>query len=93
MSHQVMDHATETTDKRFPYQVREFKLFTFSSLHGKYQVKDKKIIFRSEVCLEVASPDAFMIRKLKNNLQNYGMDFGQNHIKLEFFIPLRGSTR
>lgn len=70
----------EMADRGVSYDVREFKLFTFSSLHGRYQIKDRKIIFRNEVSLEISSPDVFMIRKLKNNFQNYGISFGQNRI-------------
>lgn len=43
---------------------RSFKLFTFGELKGKYTVRDKSIIYFSDVSLEIRSADAYFIQLL-----------------------------
>ncbi len=43
-------------NKGFKYLKRNFKLFTFSKIFGKYKIKDKNIIFYDKVWLKIASP-------------------------------------
>lgn len=67
-------------DNGFSYGSRSYKLFCFSLLQGKYEIVDKKIIFRNEVFFEVRSPDIFMIRILADSISRNGIDYGELHV-------------
>lgn len=63
------------------YEKRNYKLFTFGLLHGKYQVKEKKIIFQESVQFEVRSVDDYFIFQLQKNLVTHGIRFGSKYFK------------
>lgn len=65
--------------KGYALQYRQFRLFTFSLLHGKYSIENKQIIFRNEVGFEVRSADVRMIRILKSNLEANGITYIKQH--------------
>ncbi len=67
-------------DNGFPYGKRNFKLFTFSLLRGKYEIVERKIIFRDEVSFEIRSPDVFMMKLLSENIMRIGIKYGDTHI-------------
>lgn len=47
---------------------KSFKLFTFGPLLGEYKIESKRIIFNSDIVLEVRSPDAYFISLLMQRL-------------------------
>ncbi len=55
---------------------RQFKLFTFSELQGKYEIRDGQIMFRNRISFEVRSPDAGFIRRLERGLREKGIRYG-----------------
>lgn len=67
-------------DEGYFYGSRNFKMFTFSLLQGKYDIVDRNIVFRKEVFFEVRSPDIFMIKMLADNISRNGIDYGERHI-------------
>ena len=75
-----MGYSQFLHDSGFSFGSRSFKMFTFSLLQGKYDIVDKKIIFRDEVFFEVRSPEIFMIRMLAQNILQNGIDYGKTHI-------------
>lgn len=58
---------------------RSFKLFTFGLLQGKYEICEKKIIFRQSVRLEIRSVDSFMLKTLAENIRQQGLSYGEQH--------------
>ncbi len=74
-------------DEGFSYGERKFKLFTFSLLQGKYEVADKRIIFRDQVSFKVSSPNNYMIISLADALKEQGIYFKDRHIQnLEIYL-------
>ncbi len=65
----------------YTYQERQFRMFTFSLLEGKYNISDGKISFRDEVSFEVRSPDHKLIRIIKDNIENRGIQYPDRIIK------------
>lgn len=67
-------------DKGFMHGNRSYKMFTFSLLRGKYEIADRKIMFRNEVSFEVRSPDIFMIKQLAEGFAEDGIHYGNIHV-------------
>ena len=59
---------------------RCYKLFTFSLLRGRYEIADRKIVFRDEVSFEVRSPDILLIQCLAENFAARGIRYGDRRI-------------
>ena len=58
-----------------------FRMFTFSPLQGRYQVRGKEILFEGAVRLEVRSPVSELIDALCDSLQERGaMLLGRNEL-------------
>ena len=55
-------------DYGFVFKGRQFKLFTFSRLHGKFILKGRKIVFLSPISLTVASPVEKFLRELAEGM-------------------------
>lgn len=58
---------------------RNFRLFVFSLLKGKYEIRDKKIIFRNEISFQVRSADVRMLRIMMQNLSGHGIHYLGQH--------------
>ena len=73
----AMPHYMEFLhDIGFSNGQQSFKMFNFSQLRGRYEVKDKKICFMDKVSFDVRSPDALMIHIISRYLSYYGVTFG-----------------
>lgn len=59
----------------YSYNDRQFRMFTFSLLEGKYGIRDGKIIFRDEVSFELRSPDHRLIKTIKDNIEERGIRY------------------
>ncbi len=59
----------------YAYHDRQFRMFTFSLLEGKYSIHEGKIIFRDEVSFEVRSPDHRLIQLIKDNIEERGIRY------------------
>lgn len=59
---------------------RRFKLFTFSLIKGRYEIRDGKIIFREAVSWEVRSPDIYMLQLLAESIRRHGIRYGEQQI-------------
>lgn len=63
---------------------RQFRMFVFGFLNGKYEIEDKQITFHNEVSFQVRSTDARMLLILKESLEKNGIDYlGQHYDNLE----------
>lgn len=67
-------------DEGFVRGNRNYKLFTFSLLSGRYEIANKKITFYGEVSFEVRSPEIFMIKLLAETLAKDGIRYGDYHV-------------
>ena len=62
---------------------RTYKLFTFGDLRGKYEIEGKQIVYRSSVCLDVRSTDAYLIQLLLIYFQkNRTVRLGDNTVSV-----------
>lgn len=59
----------------YSYEKRQYRMFTFSLLEGRYEIKDGKICFRDEVSFEVRSPDNRLIQIIKENIDYHGIKY------------------
>ncbi len=59
---------------------RQFKMFTFGPLRGKYLIRDKEISFLDKVQFEVRSPEVMMVRTLEDSIRRRGLFFGERHL-------------
>ena len=55
-------------DKGFEYEKRSFRMFTFSKLMGKYEIKDGTITFTMPVRLVISSPLDRFVSELANTM-------------------------
>lgn len=67
-------------DKGFSHGSRSYKLFTFSLLKGKYEIENRKIIFRDQISFEVRCPDIFVIKRLAEGFSERGINYGDVHV-------------
>lgn len=58
---------------------RQYKLFNFSLLKGRYEIADRKIAFRENVSWEVRSPDIYMMRLLEESIRYKGLRYGEQY--------------
>ena len=63
-------------EKAYEYNKREYKMFTFSELFGKYVIHDRKITFYGMVSFKVASPDNNLILTLADSFCEKGILYG-----------------
>ena len=70
-------YADRMHDQGYGYGKRSYKLFQFSQLKGKYQIREKKIIFSEEVSFEVRSVDWKFIMTLKDYWKEKGIHYGR----------------
>ena len=52
---------------------RQYKMFQFSQLSGKYSIKNNQIVFRNQVSFEVRSLDPVFLRLLGESFWRYGI--------------------
>ena len=57
---------------------RQFKMFTFGPLRGRYQIQNKEISFTDTIKIEIRSPEPKMIRILGESVRENGVTFGSN---------------
>lgn len=60
---------------------RQYKMFQFSQLKGKYRIKEKSIIFYSFIELEIRSLEPLLIQLLDGGFRYCGITFGQKSYK------------
>lgn len=66
-------------DKGYSFGDRQYKMFQFSHLEGRYHIHQKKITFDEYMTLEIRSPENRMIQLLAHNFQEQGIWFGDSH--------------
>ncbi len=74
------EYSSFLHDEGFFQGNRRFKMFTFSELSGKYEIVEKRILFRDMVTFEVRSPDVRFIRILQDGFQKNGIAYGNTRI-------------
>ncbi|HIY02969.1 MAG TPA: CRISPR-associated endoribonuclease Cas6 [Candidatus Blautia faecipullorum] len=66
-------------DAGYAFGDRQYKMFQFSLLEGKYQVCQKKIRFEEYLILEIRSPENRVIQMLAQGFRERGIWFGDIH--------------
>ena len=66
-------------NRGYSNQSRSFKMFTFGPIQGKYRIREKQIIFTGEICWEVRSVDAMLLRLLQESIRQDGIVYGKQH--------------
>ena len=62
-------------NKGYSLGERQYRLFTFSLLKGKYRIEEGKIIFMEHISFEIRSMDVLMLKTLKKNLEMTGIQY------------------
>lgn len=70
-------------DSGFEYNNRTYKMFTFSTLRGRYRIEDKQIIFYEDISFEVRSTESIILRSIKENLENNGIMYLNQHYDVQ----------
>ena len=65
--------------KGYSTEERQFRMFVYGLLKGKYEISNKTIQFRDEVSFQVRSADVRMLRILKDNLERNGITYLNRH--------------
>ena len=81
-------YRTFIHDEGYHYEKRQFKLFTFSKLNGKYNLfKDKKFIdFEQEITLTVSSSQESFIKQLEQGIKGKSLRLGSNELQVTKLI-------
>lgn len=66
-------------EKGYASEERQYRMFVFGLLQGRYEIVQKNIVFRNEVSFRVRSADNRMLRLLKENLERRGISYLQQH--------------
>lgn len=72
-------YSTKLHDEGYNFGERAYRMFTFSQLKGKYEIEGKKIIFRDSISFEVRSPEVTLIKLLKHNIEQRGIEYIGQH--------------
>ena len=76
-------------EKGYASEERQYRMFVFGLLQGRYEIVQKNIVFRNEVSFRVRSADNRMLRLLKENLERRGINYLQQHyedLELELLL-------
>ena len=65
----------------FSYGERQYKMFQFSQLKGRYNINQKKITFSEYISFEIRSPENRLIQLLYTSFLEHGILFGEKHYK------------
>ena len=68
-------YSTFVHNEGYHYEKRQFKMFTFSNLEGKYFIRNKRIRFEDEVKWEIRSPEILFIQTLATSFGQEGISF------------------
>jgi len=68
-------------EKAYEYNKREYKMFTFSELFGRYEIHNKTITFYGRVSFKIASPDNDLIYTLAKSFKEKGILYGDQLYK------------
>lgn len=71
-------------DEGASYEKRKYKLFCFSSLHGRSRVRNKRIAFSEYMYFEVRSVNEDFIRVLNSEIRKKGIRFGEKRYPVEY---------
>lgn len=86
--HLEKEHASQLHDEGYAYEKRDFKLFTFSRLNGKFQQnkETEEILFFPPIALTISSPiDKFIHELGYSFLTSDSLFLGENFIKVSKF--------
>ena len=64
------EYASQLDDMQNQSMQRSFKFFQFSMIQGKFEIKDKNIIFRNHILFEVRSISPDFINRVKCGIEN-----------------------
>jgi len=84
--------ATKVHDQGYKYGKREFRLFTFSRLFGRFESRDRNLTFKEKCTLWIASPITEILESLACSLARKGkMKIGNNYCRvLSIEVPFTG---
>lgn len=78
-------------DVGYAFSDRQYKMFQFSHLQGRYYVHQKKITFDEYITLEIRSPENRLIQLLAQSFQKQGLWFGNIYFQ-DVEVELRDYT-
>lgn len=78
-------------DEGYTFGDRQYKMFQFSHLQGKYHIHQKRITFGEYITFEIRSPENRVIQLLAQSFQVQGIRFGDIHCR-DVEVELRDYT-
>lgn len=78
-------------DTGYTFGDRQYKMFQFSHLQGRYHIHQKKIIFEEYMILEIRSPENRLIQALAQGFLEQGIRFGDVYCQ-DIEVELRDYT-
>ena len=73
------EYASQLHDMQNQSMQRSFKFFQFSMIQGKFEIKDKNIIFRNHILFEIRSISPDFINRVKCGIENNGITYQEHH--------------
>lgn len=64
-------------DQGYDFSDRQYRMFVYGLLQGKYEIKGKRIIFKDHISFQVRSPEVSFIRLLKESIEKNGITYFQ----------------
>ena len=72
-------YSTKLHDEGYSFRERTYRMFTFSQIQGKYKINGGRITFFDSVSFEVRSPEVTLIKLLKQNIEQRGINYIGQH--------------
>ncbi|MCI7105585.1 MAG: CRISPR-associated endoribonuclease Cas6 [Lachnobacterium sp.] len=82
------DYADFLHESGYMMGNRQYKMFHFGQLKGKYHIQNKHIVFESNVEFEIRSPEPILINLLAEGFYRNGISFGEflcHNIQMELY--------
>lgn len=93
--YRTLSHSPEISefvhDTGYTFGDRQYKMFQFSHLQGRYHIYQKRIIFDEYITLEIRSPENRVIQAIAQSFQERGIWFGDTHCQ-NIEVELRDYT-
>ena len=73
--HSIAGYGDFLHNNGYEFGERQYRLFTFSRLYGRYRIEKEHIIFKDHVSFEVRSTDNILLRILQENILQNGIQY------------------
>ncbi len=72
---EMPEYSRFVHDKGYDFMDRQYRMFVYGLLQGKYEIRDKRIIFKEHISFQVRSPEVSFVRLLKDSIKKNGISY------------------